>query len=266
MGSIFPTLCHTFSISLGPYRESLLNIVPDKSRNNSAATVKMVKDLYPFTKNNEYREIFEESYDFSDASNYKLTMGASGITFTGIKPNITFPQMNIANVQGGGLRLRNQTLKLILSSGMDFTICVVMQLWLNRSMSVKMFIDGSNNERPHLIYNSTTKKLELDTVGYNDRLSITAPSSFNGKRVVFWLSKKGIGRFIFKASISTYASTLTRFSSYASRTNYRFQIFTHDPVIYKVMHSSNFYDFDSMQYHKNNVTGKAKRVIYPIIV
>ena len=25
-GSIFPTLCHIFSISLGPYRESLLNV------------------------------------------------------------------------------------------------------------------------------------------------------------------------------------------------------------------------------------------------
>ena len=131
---------------------------------------------------------------------------------------------------------------------------------------MKTFIDGSNNERPHLIYNSTRKKLELDTAGYNDRLSITIPSSFNGKRVVFWLSKKGIGRFIVKASVSNYASTLTRFSSYASRNNYKFEIFPHDAVIYKVMHPSKFYDFDSMQYHKNNVTGKAKRVICSIIV
>ena len=52
--------------------------VPDKSRNNSAATVKMVKDLEtkiaPYKKNNVYREIFEEFHDFSDASNYKLTL------------------------------------------------------------------------------------------------------------------------------------------------------------------------------------------------
>ena len=133
---------------------------------------------------------------------------------------------------------------------MDFTISVVMQLWLNRSMSIKTFIDGGINERPHLIYNSTTKKLELDTAGHNDRLSITVPSSFNGKRVVFWLSEKGIGRFIVKASILNYASTLTRFSSYASRNNYRFEKFSHDAVIYKVMYTSNFYDFDSEQYHK----------------
>ena len=91
-----------YKVDLDMNWKNILNIVPDKSRNNSAATVKMVKDLEtklaPNTKNNVYREIFEEFYDFSVASNYKLTLGASGITFTGINPNITFPQMNIANV------------------------------------------------------------------------------------------------------------------------------------------------------------------------
>ena len=122
-------------------RKKILNIVPDKSRNNSTATVKMVKDLEtkiaPYKKNNVYREIFEEFYEFSDASNYKLTLGASGITFTGINPNITFSQMNIANVQEGGLRLQNQTLDLTLFSKKSFSISVVMQLRLNRSMSIK---------------------------------------------------------------------------------------------------------------------------------
>ena len=108
-------------------RKKILNIAPDKNRNNSAATVKMVKDLHPFTKNNVYRNIFEHFYDFSDASNYRLTLGASGITFTGINPGITFPQMNIANVQVGGLRLVNQTLDLTLYSKKSYTICVVMQ-------------------------------------------------------------------------------------------------------------------------------------------
>ena len=50
--------------------------------NNSAATVKMVKDIIPFTKNNLYRKCFEDFYDFSDASNYKLAKGASKVTFT----------------------------------------------------------------------------------------------------------------------------------------------------------------------------------------
>ena len=55
-------------------------------------------------------------------SNYKLTLGASGITFTGINPNKTFHQKTIANVQEGGLRLQNETLDLTLFSKMDFTI------------------------------------------------------------------------------------------------------------------------------------------------
>ena len=124
----------------------------------------MVKDLYPYTKNNVYGEIFEEFYDFSDASNYKLTMGSSGITFTGINPHITFPQMNIANIQEGGLRLRNQTFILSLYSKKSFTICVVMQLWPNISMSIKT--EYTNLYRmPHLIYDKTTKKLKLQTTG-----------------------------------------------------------------------------------------------------
>ena len=54
----------------------MLNIAPDRTKNNSAATVKMVKDLEtklsPHTTNNAYREIFEEFYDLSDASIYKI--------------------------------------------------------------------------------------------------------------------------------------------------------------------------------------------------
>ena len=42
-------------------RKEILNIVPDKSRNNSMATVKMVKDLEtkldPYKKHNVYREL-----------------------------------------------------------------------------------------------------------------------------------------------------------------------------------------------------------------
>ena len=43
--------------------------------------------------------------------------------FTGINPNITFPLMHMANVQEGGLRLKNQTLDFTLFSKKSFTIC-----------------------------------------------------------------------------------------------------------------------------------------------
>ena len=55
--------------------------------------------------------------------------------------------------------------------------------------------DGAD-EKPHLTYDKTTKKLKLQTNGLTEstnETSITLLNSFNGKRVEFWLTKKGQG-------------------------------------------------------------------------
>ena len=190
-----------YNVDLDMNRKKILNIAPDKTRNNSVATVKMVKDLEtklsPHIKNNAYREIFEEFYDLSDAGIYKVVQRPSGITFGGLIPNITFFRMNIANVWEGGLRIQNKPLNLALFSKRSFTIWVVMQLWLNRSMYIKTFMNNGTHEKPHLIYDKTTKKLTLQTnglrVGSTNKTSITLLDSFNGKIVAFWLTKKGTG-------------------------------------------------------------------------
>ena len=136
-------------------REKILNIAPDKTRNNSTATVKMVKDfeakLGPHTKNNVYRETFEELYDLSDAGIYKIAERPSGVIFYGLLPNITFFNTNIANIWEGGSRIQNKLLNLALFRKRSFTICVVMQLWLNRSMYIKTIISNGAHEKPHLI-------------------------------------------------------------------------------------------------------------------
>ena len=205
-----------YNVDLDMNRKKILNIAPDRTRNNSAATVKMVKDLEtkwsPHTKNNAYREIFEEFYDLSDASNYKITIGVSGIMVSGILPNIYFPRMDIANIWEGGLRITNTTLSLELFSKRSFTLCVVMRLWLNRSFSIKTLMSNGAYEKPHLIYDKTTKKLKLQTYGHGstNETSITLLNSFNSKRVVLWLTKKGTGGGLaVKASISNYSGTLT---------------------------------------------------------
>ena len=251
-------------------RKKVLNIALDKNIGKSAATAKMVSDLElklgPYTKNNVYREIFEEFYDFSDASNYKLTLRASGITFTGINPNITFPQMNIANVWEDTLRLKNPTLSLSLYGKWNYAICVVMQLWLDRSISIKTFYTTvlGETQKPNLIYDKTTKKLKLQTYS-NNETSITLLNSFNGKRIVLWLTKFGGvpgsgGNTTVKhqASISNHSATLTLPSSTFSQGTRTFKIFSEDAVIYKVMHSSNFFDFDS---EKNNVAREIEWLI-----
>ena len=101
-----------------------------------------------------------------------------------------------------------------------------------------------------MIYDRTTKKLKLQTNGDEDE-PITLLNSFNGKRVVLWLTKKGAGfRLAVKASISNHSATLMPLSNLASQRDYTFTIFSEDAIIYKVMYSPNFYDLDSMQYRK----------------
>ena len=163
--------------------------------------------------------------------------------------------MNIANVWKDGLRLQNKQLNLNLYSKKSFTICVVMQLWLNRSMYIKTFMRNGADEKPHLIYDKTTKKLKLQTnglkVGSTNETSITLLNSFNGKCVVIWLTKKGMGATpTVKASVSNHSATLTLSSALASQSNYTFRISSEDAVINKVMYSPNFYDLDSEQFHR----------------
>ena len=108
-------------------------------------------------------------------------------------------------------------------------------------------------ERPHLIYDKTTKKLKLQTNGHGstNETSITLLNSFNGKRVVFWLTKKGTGGDLTaKASISNHSGTLTLSSALTSQSTYTFRIFSEDTVIYRVMYTPNFHDFDSLEFHR----------------
>ena len=127
-----------YNVNLDMNRKKILNIASDRNRNNLAATVKMVKDLEtklsPHTTNNAYREIFEEFYDLSDASIYKLQTRPSGVVFIGLLPNIYFASMFIANIEEGGLRIQNKPINLALFGKRSFTLCVIMQLWLNKNM------------------------------------------------------------------------------------------------------------------------------------
>ena len=119
--------------------------------------------------------------------------------------------MFIANVEEGGLRIQNKPISLRLFGKKSFTLSVVMQLWLNRNMYIKTFMRDGADEKPHLIYDKTTKKLKLQTnglTGSTNETSITLLNSFNGKRVVFWLTKKGTGGDIDRKSTRLNSSHL----------------------------------------------------------
>ena len=84
-----------------------------------------------------YREYFEEFYDFSDARNHKLTIGASGVTFTGVNPNLTFQTTkDLSVINTDGLRLQHNYFNVVIPNSPNFTICVVRNLWLNRTFTI----------------------------------------------------------------------------------------------------------------------------------
>ena len=163
--------------------------------------------------------------------------------------------MNIANIWEGGLRIQYKPVSLGLLGKRSFTLCVVMRLWLNRSMYIKTFMRNEADEKPHLIYDKTTKKLTLQTnglkAGSTNETSITLLNSFNDERVVFWLTKKDTGGDLtVKASFSNHSATLTLSSALASQSNYTFRISSEDAVIYKIMYTPNFHDPDSIEFHQ----------------
>ena len=94
-----------YNVDINANQKTIRNIGLDRKSNNSAATVGMVKELIPYTVNYVYRQHFENLYDFSDASNYKINTSASGISFTGMNPGLTIATKNIDKLFEGGLRV-----------------------------------------------------------------------------------------------------------------------------------------------------------------
>ena len=82
----------------------------------------------------------------------------------------------------------------------------------------------------------------------NKRDFFSLPSSFNGKKIVLWLTES-VDSIVTKVNISNYSSTLTLANSNYTA-NQNFDFITDDGVLSKIMFSPNFYDFDSEQFHK----------------
>ena len=134
----------SFNVNINADQTYIRNIALDRNSNNSAATVAMVKELFPLTQNYLYREYFEEFYDFSNASNYKITRGASGVTFTGVNPNITFPSKDLSVIKTDGLNVNNYTLTQKVTHSANFTLCLVMSLWFKRRLFIQAVVPSSN--------------------------------------------------------------------------------------------------------------------------
>ena len=80
-----------YNVDINANNKKILNINLDRNSNNSAATVGMVKELIPFTKNSFYRKYFSEFYNFADADSYGINIGSSGVIINSLIPSITLP-------------------------------------------------------------------------------------------------------------------------------------------------------------------------------
>ena len=133
-----------YNVDINGGGKKIANIDVDRNNDNSVATVGQFKELAPYTANAFYRENFSEFYDFSDANLYKLTRGSSGVTYTGLKPDITFTTKYIGNIQVDGLKVNGYGLTVTVPHSPNFTMCVVMQFWRNRSFNLFSSITSTN--------------------------------------------------------------------------------------------------------------------------
>ena len=243
-----------YNVNINTNNKKILNINLDKNNSNSAATVGMVNEIHPFTKNYIYRKYFEDFFDFNDSNIYVLNKSSSGVVFNSLSSitgnsarNITFPTKTIDNIKDGGLNVNGYTISYSSASKLtSYTLCIVFTLWRNRNFSITKKDSNSNQTLLFLYYLNVNNTLNLHIA--NTRKNISIPGSFNGKKVVLWLTES-ISDHVTKVKISNYsAEIIANVVSHSS--NQKFEFLNQDGVIEKFMYSPNFYDTDSVEYHK----------------
>ena len=236
-----------YNVNINANQKEIKNIKLDRNSNNSAATVALVKELAPHTKNSLYRLYFSEFYDFTDADLYGLRRGVSGVIFNSLRPNITLPNRDLTDITNYGINVKGYTVHFGLPNYITkYSLCIVFTDWRNRSFSLIKENTENNNILVKLDYNKSNNKVTL-TVNKTTQ-NFTMLSSFNGQRIVVWLLEN-FSANVTKVKISNYSSTLTIPAVQQSYFQ-QFNFTTEDGVLNKLMYSPNFYDTDSVQYHK----------------
>ena len=236
-----------YKVDINANQKEIKNIKLDRLNDNSAATVALVKELAPFTKNALYRLYFSEVYDFANADSYGINIGSSGVIINSVKPNITLPpNKDLSEIKKDGLNVNGYDVTFSPSHSSKSTLCIVFSHWRNRSFTLTKYLSTNNSILLKLNYNKTNNKVIL-TINKATQ-NFTMLSEFNGKIIVLWLTEN-FDTNVTKVKISNYSSTLT-IPAVQYNVNQRWKFTTEDGVLNKLMYSPNFYDFDSEQFHK----------------
>ena len=236
-----------YNVDINANQKEIKNIKLDRQNDNSAATVALVKEVAPFTKNALYRLYFSEFYDFADADSYGINIGLSGVIINSLKPNITLPpNKDLSDIRKDGLNVNGYNVTFSPSHSSKYSLCIVFYHWRNRNFSLTKYISTNNNILLKLNYDRTNNSVNL--VVNKTTQNFTMPSSFNGQKIVLWLTEN-FNTNVTKAKISNYSSTLT-IPAVHYNVNQRWNFTTEDGELIRLMYSPNFYDFDSIQFHK----------------
>ena len=235
-----------YNVDINANNKKILNIALDKNSNNSAATVGMVNELIPFTKDILYRKYFEEYYDFTDANIYGLNIGSSGVIINSLQPNIVLPNLNISNVKEDGLSTNGTITFNTTNNSSKFTLITVFNFKKRENFSISIHNRNNNQLLLFLYYLKMNNTLNLH-VG-NTRNNIPILNIFDGKKVVLYLAVISNAN-VTKVKISNYSATITTTSINFSN-KLKFEFLNEGGVINKFMYSPNFYDDDSDEYHK----------------
>ena len=236
-----------YNVDINANQKKIKNIKLDRNSNNSAATVAMVKELIPFTKNALYRKYFSEFYDFADADSYGINIGSSGVIINSVKPNITLPpNKDLDEIKKDGLNVNGYDVTFSPTHSSKSTLCIVFSHWRNRSFTLTKYLSTNNNILVKLNYDKTNNKVTL-TINRATQ-NFTMLSEFNGKIIVLWLTENFDANAT-KVKISNYSATLT-IPAVQYNVNQRWKFTTEDGVLIRLMYSPNFYDPDSEQFHK----------------
>ena len=235
-----------YNVDINANNKRILNIALDKGQDTSAATVRMVKELIPFTTNHVYRQYFEQFYDFTDANIYGLNKTSSGVVINSLVPNITFPNKHLSDIKKEGLNINNYTITFNPSVNFrNYTLCIVFYHWSNRDFAL---VKNSHDNQNLLSLTFSKAAGYLSLISFIKREFFTLPNNFDGKKIVLWLTQSAVS-IVTKANLSNYSSTLTINSAAYSIRQY-FEFTTEDGVLSKIMFSPNFYDFGSEQFHR----------------
>ena len=238
-----------YNVDINANQKEIKNIKLNRNSDNNVATIGLVKELIPHIYNNLYREIFEEYYDFSDASIYGLRSGSFGVIINSFKPNITIPNKDLSIIKNDGINVNGYTLTFNPSNHTsNYTLCIVLTHWRNRNLYLKKIRRSDGKIITYVTYRKDVGNDFALEVDRNVSTSFVALNSFNGKKIVIWLTES-FNSNVAKLNISNYSSTLTLNSTVYANDQY-WTLRIDDGVIYRLMSSPNFYDIGSDQYHK----------------